>query len=104
MTPLLETLYDRFYVPDKSDESQEVAETCHKHLIETLSREERKIVLQLIDAKDHVAEHQSIDSFVRGFQIAWNLFVELEQYASAHPLVPVVPAHSLSKEGAGTCV
>ena len=104
MTPLLETLYDRFYVPDKSDESQEVAESCHKLLIETLSREERRIVLQLIDAKDHAAEHQSIDSFVRGFQIAWNLFVELEQYTSAHPLVPVVPIQSLSKEGADTCV
>ena len=104
MPPLLETLYDQFYVPDRSDENLKVAEACHKHLIEKLSREERRIVLRLIDAKDHVAEHQSIDSFVRGFLIAWNLFVELEQYASTHPLVPVVPAHSLSKEGTGTCV
>lgn len=104
MTPLLETLYDHFYVPDKSDENQEVAETCHKHLIEKLSREERKIVLQLIDAKDHAAETQAINSFVRGFQIAWMLSMELEQYKSEHPLVPVVPVQSLSKEGAGTCV
>ena len=104
MTPLLETLYDRFYVPDKSDENLEVAESCHKLLIETLSREERRIVLQLIDAKDHAAETQAINGFVRGFQIAWMLSMELEQYKSEHPLVPVVPVQSLSKEGAGTCV
>lgn len=104
MTPLLETLYDRFYVPDKSDENQEVAETCHKHLIETLSREERKIVLQLIDAKDHAAERQSIDSFVLGFQIAWMLSMELEQYKSTHSLVPAGSGENLCKEGAGACV
>ena len=104
MTPLLETMYDLFYVPDRSIENIQVAESCHKLLIETLSREERRIVLQLIDAKDHAAETQAINSFVRGFQIAWMLSMELEQYKSEHPLVPVVPVQSLSKEGAGTCV
>lgn len=47
---LLKGLYDCFYVtPELSEQEEEVA-SCHKALIETLAKPERKLVLQIIDA------------------------------------------------------
>ena len=41
---------------------------------------ERRLVLQIIDAKDRIAEETSIDSFIAGFELAWKLSVELNHY------------------------
>ena len=37
-------------------------------------------MLQIIDAKDRIAEDISIDSFVSGFELAWKLSIELNHY------------------------
>ncbi|MDE6281842.1 MAG: hypothetical protein K2M15_08685 [Oscillospiraceae bacterium] len=37
-------------------------------------------MLRLIDAKDHLAEDTSIDSFVCGFRLAWQLANELNNH------------------------
>lgn len=37
-------------------------------------------MLQIIDAKDRIAEETSIDSFIAGFELAWKLSVELNHY------------------------
>ena len=47
-------------------------EECHKALIAALEKPERKLVLQIIDAKDRIAEDISIDSFISGFELAWS--------------------------------
>ena len=89
MSELLEVIYDTFYSPDKPDVLLEEIEKHHRTLIETLGKEERKILLRIIDAKDQLMEAQSIDSFNRGFQIAWQLCTELNCYAADHPIRPV---------------
>lgn len=54
---LIKELYDCFYTPPElSVPRQEIAE-CHKTLIEVLEKPERRLVLQIIDAKDRIAEH-----------------------------------------------
>lgn len=58
---------------------QEVDE-CHKALIDILEKPERKLALQIIDAKDRIAEDTSIDSFIAGFELAWELSMELNNY------------------------
>ena len=37
-------------------------------------------MLQIIDAKGHIAEDTSIDSFIVGFELAWKLSIELNHY------------------------
>ena len=77
---LIKELYDCFYTPPElSAPRQEIAE-CHKTLIEVLEKPERRLVLQIIDAKDRIAEDTSTDSFISGFELAWQLSMELNNY------------------------
>ncbi len=79
---LLEALYDCFYtVPEFSEQRQEIKES-HQALIEVLDKPERRLVLQIIDAKDYIAENTSIDSFISGFKLAWQLSIEVNNYAN----------------------
>lgn len=68
-------------------EYEQEVETCHRQLIERLDKSERKLVLRIIDAQNHIIEEQSLDSFLRGFRLAWELANELNHYEeNRHPL------------------
>ena len=80
MNKLLKDLYDCFYtLPELPAQKQEVEE-CHQALINALDKPERRLVLQIIDAKDRIVEDTSIDSFISGFELAWRLSAELNQH------------------------
>ena len=59
-------------------------EECHQALSGVLGKSERRLVLQIIDAKDRIAEDTSIDSFIAGFELAWKLSIELNHYENEH--------------------
>ena len=40
------------------------AESCHQELIKRLDKSELRLVLRIIDAKDKIAEAQSLDRFL----------------------------------------
>ena len=80
MNKLLKDLYDCFYNPLELPAQKQEIEECHQALIETLDKPERRLVLQIIDAKDRIVEDTSIDSFISGFALAWRLSAELNQY------------------------
>ena len=87
MNETLKALYDSFYQPlDLTAEKQEI-ETCHRQLIEALDKPERRLVLQIIDNKDQIAENRSIDSFIAGFRLAWRLNNELNMYEKTRPML-----------------
>ena len=77
---LLKELYDCFYVPPELPAQKQEIEECHQALIEVLEKPERRLVLQIIDAKDRIVEDTSIDSFISGFELAWKLSTELNNY------------------------
>ncbi len=84
---LLKALYDCFYTrPELTQPKQEV-EQCHQALIEGLGKPERRLVLEIIDAKDRIAEDMSIDSFISGFELAWQLSAELNHYENECPVL-----------------
>lgn len=61
-------------------------ETCHRQLIERLEKPERKLVLRIIDAQNLIAERRSVDSFLCGFQLAWEVAYELNHFeTNRHP-------------------
>lgn len=77
---LIKELYNCFYTPPELSVPRQEIEECHKALIEALEKPERRLVLQIIDAKDRIAEDTSIDSFISGFELAWQLSIELNNY------------------------
>ena len=80
MNKLLKDLYDCFYIPPELSAQKQEVEECHQALINVLDKPERRLVLQIIDAKDRIVEETSIDSFISGFALAWRLSAELNQY------------------------
>ncbi len=80
MNKLLKDLYDCFYTPPELPVQKQEIEECHQALIEALEKPERRLVLQIIDAKDRIVEDTAIDSFISGFELAWRLSAELNQY------------------------
>ena len=81
---LLKALYDCFYTPPELTPPKQEVEECHQALIEVLGKTERRLVLQIIDAKDRIAEDTSLDSFISGFELAWQLSAELNHYENEH--------------------
>ena len=79
MNKLLKDLYDCFYIPLEHSAQKQEVEECHQALINALDKPERRLVLQIIDAKDRIVEDTSIDSFISGFALAWRLSAELNQ-------------------------
>jgi len=86
MHELLKALYDSFYEKLPATQLKAEIERCHKELIEKLEKPERKLVLQIIDCKDQIAEDLPIDSFIAGFRLAWKLSQELNMYEQEHPI------------------
>ena len=80
MNKLLKDLYDCFYIPPELLAQKQEIEECHQALINALDKPERLLVLQIIDAEDRIVEDTSIDSFISGFELAWQLSMELSQY------------------------
>jgi len=84
MNELLKALYDNFYEPLPETELKKEIEDCHQKLIEALDKPERRLVLQIIDDKDQIAENRAIDSFIAGFRLAWQLANEIANYQKSN--------------------
>ena len=87
MDKLLKSLYDNYYKPLPLAELKQEIEDCRQKLIEVLSKQERKLVLQIIDSQDEIAELLSIDSFIAGFSLACRLSNELNHHQTMHPML-----------------
>ena len=87
---LLKDLYDCFYTPPALSAERQEVEDCHRALIKALEKPERRLILRIIDAKDHIVADTSIDSFISGFQLAWRLSAELNNYENERMTSPQV--------------
>ena len=86
MNETLRLLYDKFYTPLPMVESEQEVEICHRQLIERLEKPERKLILRIMDAQGLIAEERSVDSFLCGFKLAWELAYELNHFEmDRHP-------------------
>ena len=80
MNEQLKALYDCFYKPLPSTQLKQKVTDCHQTLMESLDKPERLLVLQIMDIKDQIAEDNSIDSFITGLRLGWQLSNELNMY------------------------
>ena len=67
-------------------EAAQKAESCHQELIKRLDKSELRLVLRIIDAQNLMIEQRSVDSFICGFRLAWELTYELNHFeTNRHP-------------------
>lgn len=92
MNDALKQLYNRFYTPLPMAEAEQEIEDCHKQLIERLEKPERKLVLRIMDNQSLIAEERSVDGFLCGFQLAWELAYELNHLETDRHSFPVEEA------------
>lgn len=74
---LLEKLYDIFYTPPDFPLQSREAEEGRKALGEVVDKQMNRMVIKIIDAKDSIIEKISVDSFIAGFELAWQLAAEV---------------------------
>ena len=89
MNELLKAFYDNFYERPSAAHLRAEIERCHQELVEKLDKPERRLVLQIIDCKDRIAEELSLDSFIAGFRLAMRLSQELNMYDEGRPTRPI---------------
>lgn len=99
MNDTLKLLYDRFHTPLPMAGANQEVDDCHRLLIERLDKPERKLVLRIIDAQNLIAEERSIDSFICGFHLAWEMLNELNHYEQKQSRYPL----STEEVKADTC-
>ena len=85
MNKTLKALYDSFYTPLPMPDLEAEAKSAHRKLIERLDKQDRRLVLQVIDAQDTIANNRSLDSFICGFKLAWQMAHELNDYKNERP-------------------
>ena len=86
MNDTLNQLYNRFYTPLSMAECEQEIEDCHRQLIGRLEKPERKLVLRIMDTQNLITEERSLDSFLCGFKLAWELAYELNHFETdRHP-------------------
>ena len=85
MNKMLKVLYDSFYTPPAMPNLEAEVKTAHRKLIERLDKQDRRLVLQIIDVQDAIANDRSLDSFICGFKLAWRMTHELNDYENERP-------------------
>ena len=85
MNTTLKALYDSFYIPIATPDLETEIKSAHRKLIERLDKQERRLVLRIIDAQDAIANNRSLDSFICGFKLAWRMTHELNDYENERP-------------------
>lgn len=78
----LDDIYHGFFTPLELQDLKSSVEKNHKVLIDHLSKEDRKIVLRIIDALEMICNYQSKASFIEGFKLGFKLTTELQTYNS----------------------
>lgn len=87
MNDLLKALYDTFYKPPKMTETLSEIKSIHQQLVEQLDKPARRLVLKLVDDEEKIADDLSLDSFIAGFQLAWQLSAEVNYRCESNPMV-----------------
>ena len=82
MNDYTRALHQRFYrEPENTEEEQEM-DRAEQALKSTLDREQRKLLLALVNAQSLWQERTSLESFTAGLRLGLGIAGELEPYSS----------------------
>lgn len=105
MNETLKALYDRFYTKPELPALNESVEANHRLLTERLAAAEKKLVLRIIDDETAITSALSLDAFLCGFKLAWQLSNELNNLENGRFALAddaERSAHFVSEEGETT--
>lgn len=80
MDETMKALYDSFYTPPEMADLKQAVEANRTLLRDKLPVEQRKLVLRIVDDLNMMATDLSMDSFICGFKLAWQMANELNNY------------------------
>lgn len=81
MNDYTRALHQRFYQEPENTEEEQELDRAEQALKATLNREQRKLLLALINAQSLWQERTSLESFTAGLQLGLGLAGELEPYS-----------------------
>ena len=78
MRDYMTALQRRFHLTsEQSVKLKREAETAYDTLHDTLTREQQKLLLRLLDAEERLRDEEKLDAFVSGFRLADGIHHEL---------------------------
>ena len=78
MRDYMTALQRRFHITsEQSVKFKQEAETAYDTLHKTLTREQQKLLLRLLDAEERLRDEEKLDSFFSGFRLADGVHREL---------------------------
>ena len=80
MDNILKALYDHFYNQQENTPQEARIAANHQLLRRRLSSQNRKLVLRIMDDKDLICSDVSLDSFICGFRLAWQISNQIQNY------------------------
>ena len=79
MRDYMTALQRRFHITsEQSVKFKQEAESAYDTLHKTLTREQQKLLLRLLDAEEHLRDEEKLDAFFSGFRLADGIHRELE--------------------------
>ena len=78
MHDYMKALYHRFNTPTERIESLEhQTDKAHKQLASQLGKQQRKLLLRLVDLESALRDHACLNSFISGYRLAHGIHQEL---------------------------
>ena len=81
MNDYMKALHQRFYQDPEDTEEEQEMDQAEQALKATLDREQRKLLLALINAQSLWQERTSLESFTAGLRLGLGIARELEPYS-----------------------
>ena len=81
MNDYMKALHQRFYQDPEDTEEEQEMDQAEQALKATLGREQRKLLLSLVNAHSLWQERTSLESFTAGLRLGLGLAEELEPYS-----------------------
>lgn len=97
MENILKALHDHFYCQPELMTQEAKIKANHQLLRQRLSKRNRKMVLRIMDDKDLICSDVSLDSFICGFRLAWQIvhsgIIRMVWPVTITPSTGTLPAH-----------
>lgn len=77
MYDYMQALQEKFFSDDIYAKQRQEIETIRCKLSHTLDKQQRKLLLQLVDAESQLRDDMALDSFIAGFRLACGIGSEL---------------------------
>ena len=78
MHDYMKALYHRFETQsERTEKLEQEADKIHKQLAKQLGKQQRRLLLRLVDLEAALCDQSCLDSFISGYRVAHGIYQEL---------------------------